>query len=281
MGGRRSSEARPRGGRGPHWSLAAAVTGVLGARGTAQAQYLAVFVDGRLLKVTGGEARRRGAASAWSCRAAASLEVPLARLDRVIEDEVEAKPEPIPEPSCRFDYAGQALPPDTPFAAEIQRASRERRPLTPGSSPPWSRRSRRSNRWAVSRVGAGGLMQLMPSVWLEQGLANPYDAGRQPAGRVPPPQGAARPLRRPDAGAGGVQRRHRHGGQERRRAAVPRDARVRAPGATRGSVRTRPGGCRLIVNARIMRVLSSGAGTAGPGQAVVAESVGEGCNARA
>ncbi len=164
-----------------HWKLsarvavvvAAAATCVLGGRGTAQAQYLAVFVDGRLLKVSGaalvGASRIR-----LDLPGGGSIEIPLARLDRVIADEVEAKPAPIPEPSCRSDFGGQALPPNTPFAAQIRRASK-RANLSPVLVAAVVEAESAFKPWAVSRVGAGGLMQLMPSVWLEQGVASPYE----------------------------------------------------------------------------------------------------------
>ncbi len=153
--------------------LAAAVTAALGWTGIAEAQYLAVFVDGRLLKVT--------AATLVGTRrihldlpGGGSIEVPLTRLDRVIADEVEAKPEPIPEASCRFDYAGQTMPPHTPFAAQIRRASKSAN-LSPALVAAVVAAESAFRPWAVSRVGAAGLMQLMPSVWLEQGLASPYE----------------------------------------------------------------------------------------------------------
>ncbi len=154
-------------------AVAAAAAGVLGWRGIAHAQYLAVFVDGRLLKVTA--ARLVGTGSIrLDLPGGGSIEVPLTRLDRVIADEVEAKPEPIPEASCRFDYAGQALPRDTPFAAQIRRASKSAN-LSPVLVAAVVAAESAFKPWAVSRVGAGGLMQLMPSVWLEQGLVSPYE----------------------------------------------------------------------------------------------------------
>jgi soluble lytic murein transglycosylase-like protein len=153
--------------------VATVVTGTLGWRGIARAQYLAVFVDGRLLKVTA--ARLVGTGSIHlDLPGGGSIEVPLARLDRVIADEVEAKPAPIPEPRCRYDYAGQALPAETPFAAEIGRASK-RANLSPILVAAVVAAESAFRPWAVSRVGAGGLMQLMPSVWLQQGLRNPYE----------------------------------------------------------------------------------------------------------
>jgi hypothetical protein len=136
-------------------------------------QYLAVFVDGRVLPVSGahlvGRERMR-----LELRDGAFIEVPLARLDRVIKDEVEVRPTAIAKPSCAPTFSGQQLPAGTPFAAEITAASR-RFDLHPKLVAAVVEVESDFKPYAVSRVGAGGLMQLMPSVWLAQRVANPYD----------------------------------------------------------------------------------------------------------
>jgi soluble lytic murein transglycosylase-like protein len=140
---------------------------------TARAQYLAVFVDGRILPVAG--ARVTGESSVrLELKGGGSMEVPLSRLDRVIEDEVEAMPEPIPKPECRAVFEPQPLPEGTPFAKEILAASRAA-DLHPRLVAAVVEAESAFNPYAVSRVGAGGLMQLMPSVWLPKRVANPYD----------------------------------------------------------------------------------------------------------
>jgi hypothetical protein len=136
-------------------------------------QYLAVFVDGRILPVVG--ARVMGQSQIrLELKGGGSLEVPLSRLDRVIEDEVEATPEAIPPPSCHPEFESQVLPAGTPFAKEILSASRAA-DLHPRLVAAVVEAESTFNPFAVSRVGAGGLMQLMPSVWLPEGVANPYD----------------------------------------------------------------------------------------------------------
>ncbi len=140
----------------------------------AQAQYLAVFVDGRLLKVTA--ARVVGAGSIHlDLPGGGSIEVPLSRLDRVIADEVEAKPEPIPEAvvPLRLRRPGAA----SGHAVRGRRSERASKSanLSPVLVAAVVAAESGFKPWAVSRVGAGGLMQLMPSVWLEQGLASPYE----------------------------------------------------------------------------------------------------------
>jgi hypothetical protein len=136
-------------------------------------QYLAVFVDRRILPITGarliGTMRIR-----LDLPKGAYIEVPLARLDRVIEDQVEPSPRPIPKPSCGAEFKPAPLPRGTPFAAEITDAAK-RANLDPRLVAAVVAAESAFNPYAVSRVGAGGLMQLMPSVWLAQGVESPYD----------------------------------------------------------------------------------------------------------
>ena len=153
--------------------LIAALLCSLAGRGVAEAQYLAVFVDGRILAVTGarvvGDSRFH-----LDLPGGGSLEVPLARIDRVISDDVEPKPAPVPPAVCRPDYVEHALGPAVPFAREIDDAAKAGK-LHPLLVLAVVRAESDFKPWAVSRVGACGLMQLMPSVWLEQGLTDPYD----------------------------------------------------------------------------------------------------------
>ena len=154
-------------------ALAAALLCVAVGRGVASAQYIAVFVDGRILAVTGA---RVIDASRFrlDLPGGGSLEVPLSRIDRVIADDVEPEPKPIPPPPCLADYVAQPLAPGVPFAREISDAARAAK-VHPLLVQAVVRAESDFKPWAVSRVGACGLMQLMPSVWLEQGLADPYD----------------------------------------------------------------------------------------------------------
>ena len=147
---------------------------VLLAPAAARGQYLAVFVDGRLLpvreaRVVGGDRiRLELPVGGW-------LEVPLTRLDRVIED-APATPEeePVAEPACDPGWADEPLPSGTAFGEDIVRASR-----TAGLHP-WLvaavvEAESRFNPRAVSRVGARGLMQLMPAVWHDEGVRDPFE----------------------------------------------------------------------------------------------------------
>jgi hypothetical protein len=141
-------------------------------RGQAPAPLLAVFVDGRILPVRGaqlvGTDRLR-----LDLGDAASIEVPLARIDRVIEDVADPVPESVPAPSCRPGYEAQLLPPGTPFADAIGEAGRAAN-LHPWLVAAVVEAESRFNPAAVSRVGAAGLMQLMPSVWAARGVRDPF-----------------------------------------------------------------------------------------------------------
>ncbi len=134
-------------------------------------QYLAVFVDGRTLQVSGthllDDSRIR-----LEVKAGGAIEVPLARLDRVIEDAVDPQPEAITAPACRAGFADEPLPGSVPFSAEIVAASRAAN-LHPWLVAAVVEAESASDPRAISRVGARGLMQLMPAVWMEQGVADP------------------------------------------------------------------------------------------------------------
>jgi hypothetical protein len=155
--------------------LIAALLCVLEGRGVAEGQYLAVFVDGRILAVTGARVTTSSRFH-LDLPGGGSLEVPLSRIDRVIGDDVERKPELIPPAVCRTDYVEQALGPGVPFAREIGEAAKAAK-LHPLLVLAVVRAESDFRPWAVSRVGACGLMQLMPSVWMEQGLTDPYQPG--------------------------------------------------------------------------------------------------------
>ena len=152
------------------WSLLALAAG----SDHAGAQYLAVFSDGRVLKVSaanlvGAEQIRLELAGGGI------VQVPLTRLQNVLEDVVEPVIEPVPAPPCPPEYADQPLQEATPYRAEITSASRA------AGLHPWLvaavvEAESRYDRWAVSRAGARGLMQLMPAVWSDGGIRNPHDA---------------------------------------------------------------------------------------------------------
>lgn len=153
--------------------LALATTG---AAQVGEAQYLAVFVDGRILPV---QAARLVEPSRirFEFTGGGHLEVPLSRLDRVIEDVVEPNPAPITAPpQCRIGFVDEPLPAGTRFGSEIRAAARSA-DLHPRLVAAVVAAESGFQPYAVSRVGACGLMQLMPSVWLAAGISSPYLPG--------------------------------------------------------------------------------------------------------
>jgi hypothetical protein len=140
------------------------------------ASYLAVFADGRILPVVGA-APSGDESLRLELEGGAFLEVPVGRVDRIVEatplppEEVR---EPQAAPACAASFSLQELPAGTPHAAEILRAARTS-DLHPWLVAAVVEAESRFDVWAVSRVGARGLMQLMPSVWAPAGLANPHD----------------------------------------------------------------------------------------------------------
>ncbi len=157
--------------RGAAGALLACTLVATGSR-EAEAQYLAVFSDGRVLAVTGARLVE-GERIRLELKSGGVLVAPLTRLESVIEDAVEPAPVPVPPPQCLPEFAEQALPEATPYRREIVAASRKA-DLHPWLVAAVVEAESRYNRWAVSRVGARGLMQLMPAVWIDGGIADPH-----------------------------------------------------------------------------------------------------------
>ncbi len=173
-----AGNGEPATGRGPaaRWvfiSLTMLVFNIFFFLAPAAAQYLAVFTDGRVLSVTGASLLDDRTVR-LELPGGGRLELPARRLEAVVEALVEPEPEPVARPKCSAEWEEHPLPEGTPFAAEIEAAARA------AGLHPWlvaavvEAESRYDPR-AVSRVGARGLMQLMPSVWIPAGLANPHD----------------------------------------------------------------------------------------------------------
>lgn len=137
------------------------------------AQFVAVFVDGRILPVKSARLLDEGQIR-LELGEGGRIDVPIGRFDRIIEDDVEVEAVPIPEPPCDPAFVDQPLPAGIRYAQEIAASARQSN-LHPRLLAAVVDAESRSNRWAVSRVGARGLMQLMPAVWMEQGVADPHD----------------------------------------------------------------------------------------------------------
>lgn len=135
---------------------------------------MVVFVDGRMLRVAGASLTDR-ARVRLELPGGGSLDVPVARVDHVIE--IQPVPVDVPavaKPSCPSSYADQPLPEATPFRSDIVAAAK-RYDLHPWLVAAVVEVESGFDRWAVSRVGARGLMQLMPAVWMDGGIVDPHD----------------------------------------------------------------------------------------------------------
>ncbi len=144
----------------------------LAAAGAARAD-LVVLADGGLLKVKAFELADADHAR-LTLLSGGRLTLPLTRVERVVDDEVAPDPEPVPAPPpgaaagagggallpLRFDPK-QAVP-EGPWGALIFEAAR-RHGLNPVVVAAVIHAESAGNPSAVSRVGARGLMQLMPA----------------------------------------------------------------------------------------------------------------------
>jgi hypothetical protein len=129
---------------------------------------LVIFGDGSFLKVK--DYQLDGDHAVLTLRSGGRLTLPIERVDRVVDDEV-AEPDPplpaatpavaaVPALPLRFD-AKQAVP-EGPWGGMIWEAAR-RNALNPLLVAAVIRAESAGNPRAVSRVGARGLMQLMPA----------------------------------------------------------------------------------------------------------------------
>jgi len=135
---------------------------------------LAVFVDGRVLKVA--DARLDGSSIVLDLSGGGTLRVPAVRIDRVVADEVEdVRGNPLGDPECAYTWApGESLPTDLPFRDSIVAAARAA-DLHPWLVAAVAQTESAFDPLAVSRVGAAGLMQLMPSAAADRGVDDVFD----------------------------------------------------------------------------------------------------------
>ncbi len=134
---------------------------------------LAVFVDGRVLKVA--DARLEGSEIVLDLRGGGSLRVPALRIDRVIADEVEIDIEDgLDDPDCPSGWTDDPVPLDIPFGASVRDAARTA-DLHPRLVVAVVQTESAFDPRAVSRAGAAGLMQLMPSAAADHGVEDVFD----------------------------------------------------------------------------------------------------------
>jgi len=134
---------------------------------------LAVFVDGRVLKVS--DARLEGSEIVLDLPGGGSLRVPAVRIDRVVADEVEDNEDNgFDDPACDFHWSNEPLPADLPFRESLASAAHA------ADLHPWlvavvTQTESAFDPRAVSRAGAAGLMQLMPAAAADHGVADVFN----------------------------------------------------------------------------------------------------------
>ena len=136
---------------------------------------IAVFTDGRTLKVD--DAFLEGDRIVLILPDSGRVVVPALRIDRVVADEIV----PVDEPpaadlrtDCAFGWSDEPLPDDLPFADLIHDAAR-RADLNPVLLAALVRAESAFDPFAVSRVGATGLCQLMPAAAADRGVVDVFD----------------------------------------------------------------------------------------------------------
>jgi hypothetical protein len=135
---------------------------------------LAVFVDGRVLKVD--DARLEGSEIVLDLKGGGTLRVSAVRVDRVIADEVvesETNP-PFGELDCPTSWSDLELPKDLPYRDFITSAARAT-DLDPWLVASVVQTESAFDPQAVSRAGAAGLMQLMPAAASEHEVHDVFD----------------------------------------------------------------------------------------------------------
>ena len=133
---------------------------------------LAVFVDGRVLKVA--DARLEGAQIVLELRGGGTVEVPATHVDRVIADEGEEAARPLDPVECPASWSPEPLPDALPFRDAIAEAARTA-DLHPWLVAAVVQAESAFDPWARSRAGAAGLMQLMPAAALDHRVADVFD----------------------------------------------------------------------------------------------------------
>lgn len=135
---------------------------------------IAVFVDGRILKVE--DAYLEGDEIVLSLRGGGRMVVSALRIERVVADEVEdpASALPIQYGTCSVAWSEAPLPDGLPFHDEIRSAARNSN-LHPWLLASLVRAESAFDPLAVSRAGAKGLTQLMPAAATDHRVSDVFD----------------------------------------------------------------------------------------------------------
>jgi len=134
---------------------------------------LVTFTDGRILKAA--DAYLDGAVIVIELRGGGSMRVPATRVERVIADEVDDVPDPIPEfTNCPWVWDGEGLPDGIPYGKQILIAARKAK-INPWLLVAVVRAESNFDPVAVSRAGAAGLTQLMPGTAADRDVVDVFD----------------------------------------------------------------------------------------------------------
>ncbi len=134
---------------------------------------LAVFVDGRVLKVS--DARLDGSEIVLELKGGGTVRVSAMRIDRVIADEVEDDAsDGFENGDCPYVWSNEPLPRDLPFQESVTIAARTAN-LHPWLVAAVVQTESAFDPRALSRVGAAGLMQLMPAAAADHGVDDVFD----------------------------------------------------------------------------------------------------------
>jgi len=141
---------------------------------------IAVFVDGRILKVE--DAFLIDDQIILDLPGGGRMVVPAIRIERVVADEVdETAPPNATYGDCPVGWSDEPLPVEMPFSSEIRAAARGA-DLNPRLLASVVRAESNFDPGAVSRAGARGLTQLMPSAAADHGVADAFDPAANLAG---------------------------------------------------------------------------------------------------
>ena len=136
---------------------------------TAAPAELVILSGGRVLKATAY--RVEGRRAVIELASGGLLEIPLLRVERVVDDEISEEPEPPVPAGFAPGFSDSDTVPATPYGELIFAAAR-RHAVSPRLVAAMVRAESAFDPAAVSRKGAAGLMQLMPATARRFGLTS-------------------------------------------------------------------------------------------------------------
>jgi hypothetical protein len=140
---------------------------------------IAVFTDGRTQKISAYAVE--GDRMHLVLVGGARIEVPILRVERIVDDEIVPEPEKVVAelpslfPKRSWRYAEEATVTAPPGWEEVIRDAAKTHDVDPGLVAAIIRAESNFDRRAVSRKGARGAMQLMPATAARFGVANSFD----------------------------------------------------------------------------------------------------------